>query len=93
MQFGGGEGYVAPLHHCGILPPLMGRGGRVTEAAVLAHCFCFSMVAGRGTNTFRIHMALIFSAECKHSAMVQCPAALEERKQQCGLDFPRLARH
>ena len=34
----------------------------------------------------RIHAATIFSAECKHSAMVECPAALQGRKQHCGLD-------
>ena len=44
-------------------------------------------VAGRGTNTLRIHTAIVFSAECKHSATAERPAALHERKQQCGPDF------
>ena len=35
-------------------------------------------VAGRGTNTFRVQAAIIFSAECEHSAMER-PAALHER--------------
>ena len=33
-------------------------------------------VVGHGTNTLRIHTAIIFSAECKHSATVESPAAL-----------------
>ena len=37
-----------------------------------------SSAAGRGTNTLRIHTAI---------------SPLQERKQRCGLDFPRLARH
>ena len=66
---------------------------KVQQAAMLAHCFCLSKVVGRGTNTLRIHMAVTFSAECKHSATAERLAALHEPKQQCGLDFARLAQH
>ena len=34
------------------------------QAAVLANRCCFSMMEGRGINTLRVHMAMIFSAEC-----------------------------
>ena len=30
-------------------------------------------MARRGNNTLRIHTAIIFSAECKYSAMAECP--------------------
>ena len=67
---------------------------KIHQAAVLAHRLCLSMVVDRGTNTLRNHAAIIFSAECKHSATAESRAALQEqRKQWCGLDFTRLAPH
>ena len=50
--------------------PLM----NIHQAAVLAHRFRFSIRAGRGTSTLRIHTTMVFSAECKHSAAAECPA-------------------
>ena len=38
---------------------------KIHQAAMVAHRSCFSMVAGCGTSTLRIHMAIIFSVECK----------------------------
>ena len=66
---------------------------KMHQAAVLANHFCFSMVVGRGTNTLRIYTTMMFSVECKHSAMAKCPTASQKRKQQGGLDFSRLAQH
>ena len=65
---------------------------KIHQAAVLTHRFWLSMVAGRGTNTLRIHTAIIFSADCKHSAPVEGPQ-LPEGKQRCSLDFTKLAPH
>ena len=42
---------------------------KIHQASVLAHHFCFSMVAGCGTNTSGIHWVMILSAECKHSGV------------------------
>ena len=58
---------------------------KIHQAAMLAHHFCFSMVVGCGTNTLRIHTAIIFSARCKHFAMAEYPAPLQEHKQHCHL--------
>ena len=46
-----------------------------------------------GTNTLRIHTAVIFSAECTHSATAECPAALQDGKQWCNPDFTGLVQH
>ena len=58
------------------LPRLAGVT-KIHQATVLAHHFCFSIAAGCGTNTFKIHTANISSAECKHSATVEGPAVVE----------------
>ena len=42
----------------------------------------FLSLHGGGTNTLRILTAIIFGAECKHSATAECPAALQECKRR-----------
>ena len=48
--------------------------------------------AGRSTNTLRSHTTIIFSAECKHSAMAECLAVPQERKNS-GADFTKLVQY
>ena len=54
---------------------------KIHKAAVLAPpvSVCPSE-EGRGINPLPIHTAILFSAECTHSAMAECPTALHERK-------------
>ena len=51
---------------------------KIYQVAVLAHHFCFSVVRGCGTNTLRIHTAILFDAKCKPSARWSAPQ-LERR--------------
>ena len=84
-----GEGEATPSDVAAL--PAGGGVNRLLATHGDAPCRCvgplflFLVVAGRGTNTLRIHTAMIRSAERKHSAMAECPAAPQERKQRCSL--------
>ena len=96
----GATGLSLPHSSVGIRVGGLGRRPRMSllcEQLAVAirfktHQHVVSLTVGRGTNTLRICTAVIFVAECKSSAMAERPAAPQEHKQRCSLDFTTPAR-